>query len=73
MQVAPRDSPELFADVPDKQARNQQIHEAIRVHKYTLKEVGDFLGLYYSTKRRNIKNKDPRVILLVIWGRNTYS
>ncbi len=32
-----------------KQARNQQIHEAIRVHEYTLKEVGDFLGLYYST------------------------
>jgi len=40
---------ELFADVLDKQARNQQIHEAVRVHEYTLKEVGDFLGLYYST------------------------
>jgi hypothetical protein len=39
---------ELFADVLDKQARNQQIHEAVRVHEYTLKEVGDFLGLYYS-------------------------
>jgi hypothetical protein len=49
VQVAPRDSPELFADVPDKQARNQQIHEAIRVHEYTLKKVGDFLELYYST------------------------
>jgi hypothetical protein len=40
---------ELFTDVPDKQARNQQIHEAVRVHEYTLKKVGNFLGLYYST------------------------
>jgi hypothetical protein len=57
---------ELLADVSDKQARNQQIHEAVRVHEYTLKEVGDFLGLYYlmisglqstSMKRRNTKNK----------------
>ena len=40
---------ELFADVPDKQAQNQQIHEVVRVHACTLKEVGDFLGLYYST------------------------
>ena len=39
----------LFADIPDKQARNQQTHEAVRVHEYTLKESGDFLGLYYST------------------------
>jgi hypothetical protein len=39
----------LFAYVPDKQARNQQIHEAVRVHEHTLKEVGNFLGLYYST------------------------
>jgi DNA-binding CsgD family transcriptional regulator len=58
---------ELFADIPDKQARNQQIHEVVRVPEYTLKEVGDFLGLDYSTisglqsasmKRRNTKNKD---------------
>ena len=40
---------ELFADIPDKQARNQQIHEVVRVPEYTLKEVGDVLGLYYST------------------------
>jgi hypothetical protein len=38
----------LFADIPDKQAWNQQIHEAVCVHACTLKEVGDFLGLYYS-------------------------
>ena len=39
----------LFADVPNKASRNEQIYRAVRVHEYTLKEVADFLGLYYST------------------------
>ena len=29
--------------------RNERIHQAIRVHYYTLREVGVFLGLYFST------------------------
>jgi hypothetical protein len=58
---------ELLADVSDKQARNQQIHEAVRVHEHTLKEVDGFLGpttrrskglQSASMKRRNTKNKD---------------
>jgi REP element-mobilizing transposase RayT len=40
---------ELFAKVKDKEARNERIHEAVRAHKYTLKEVGEFLSLSYST------------------------
>jgi len=39
----------LFKDVHDKASRNEQIYQAIRVHEYTLKEVANFLGLYYST------------------------
>lgn len=39
----------LFADVNDKASRNEQIYQAVRAHEYTLKEVADFLGLYYST------------------------
>ena len=39
----------LFADMDDKASRNEQIYQAVRVHKYTLKEVADVLGLYYST------------------------
>lgn len=39
----------LFADVDDKPTRNERIYLATRVHGYTLKEVGNFLGLYYST------------------------
>jgi len=40
---------ELFADVADKPTRNERIHEAVRTHRYKLKEVGDHLGLNYST------------------------
>ena len=40
---------ELFSKVRDKKARNQRIHQAVRAHEYTLKEVGEFLGLSYST------------------------
>jgi len=40
---------ELFAGVADKAARNERIHAAVRKHCYRLKEVGDHLGLCYST------------------------
>jgi len=40
---------ELFAGVADKTSRNKQIHAAVRKHQYRLKEVGDYLGLCYST------------------------
>ena len=40
---------ELFADVSDKATRNELIHRAVRIHQYRLKEVGDYLGLCYST------------------------
>jgi len=40
---------ELFTDVTDKATRNARIHEAVRTHHYKLKEVGDHLGLNYST------------------------
>jgi putative transposase len=40
---------ELFAGVQDKPTRNERIHAAVRKHQYRLKEVGDHLGLCYST------------------------
>lgn len=40
---------ELFSDIADETTRNEQIHQAVRVHHYTLREVGDFLGLHFST------------------------
>ena len=39
----------LFEGVEDKKTRNQRIHQALRAYEYTLKEVGEFLGLSYST------------------------
>ena len=39
----------LFEHVRDKASRNEQIYQAVRVHEYALKEVADYLGLYYST------------------------
>jgi hypothetical protein len=45
----------LFARIPDKAARNQRIHDALRVHGYTLQEVGDAVGLHYSTVSRIAK------------------
>jgi len=40
---------ELFSKAHDKAIRDEQIYQAVRVHGYTLQEVADFLGLYYST------------------------
>jgi len=39
----------LFLDVSPMITRNEWIHQAVQVHHYTLREVGDFLGLYFST------------------------
>jgi putative transposase len=40
---------ELFSNATDKATRNARIHEAMRVHEYTLKELSAYLGLHYST------------------------
>jgi REP element-mobilizing transposase RayT len=40
---------ELFKGVADKATRNERIYQAVRVYRYTLKEVADHLGLLYST------------------------
>jgi len=40
---------ELFAGVTDRATRNERIYQAVRVHHYTLGEVGDCIGLLYST------------------------
>lgn len=40
---------ELFSSVSDKASQDRLIYEATRVHHYKLREVGDFLGLHFST------------------------
>jgi len=39
----------LFRDVTDKATRNERIYQAVRIYHYTLREVGDYVGLLYST------------------------
>ena len=63
--LAARPSLELiFADVVDRPTRNACIYEATRVHGYTLKKVGNHLGLYYSTistiAKRVAESETPR-------------
>jgi putative transposase len=44
---------QLFSGVgADKAARDEKIHEATRVHGYTLAELQDYLGLHFSTISR---------------------
>jgi putative transposase len=54
---------ELFDDATDKPTRNQHIYEAVRLHGYRLKEVGDRLGLCYSTisviAKRIAQDREP--------------
>jgi hypothetical protein len=40
---------ELFTDIKDKSDRDERIYQAVRLYGYTLKEVADAVGLYYST------------------------
>ena len=56
----------LFSGVADRATRDLRIHDAVREHHYTLQEVGDFLGLHFSTvsvaakrvdESRRFKNK----------------
>lgn len=46
---------DLFNDVASKATRNERIHQAVRVHRYTLGEVGGHAGLFYSTIRVIVK------------------
>ena len=46
----------LFAGIEgDKEKRNKRIHEAIRRYGYTLSQVGEAVGLHYSTVSRIVK------------------
>jgi len=43
----------LFASIKgDKEERNRRIHEAVRRYGYTQSQVGEVVGLHYSTVSR---------------------
>jgi len=39
----------LFTGITDRATRDQRIHDAVRRHHYTLQEVGEHVGLHFST------------------------
>ena len=43
------------SNVRNEATRNERIHDALRVHGYTLQEVGDAVGLHCSTVSRIAK------------------
>lgn len=52
---------ELFEGIgSNKSLRNERIHAAIRRHEYTLKQVGDHLGLHYASISRIARAMDNR-------------
>ena len=52
---------ELFnATEDDRRLRNERIHEAMRRHDYTLKQLQDYLGLHYSSISRIVRNIDEQ-------------
>jgi len=40
---------ELFSGISDEATRNERIRQAVRAYHYKLREVGEFLGLHFST------------------------
>ena len=50
----------LFSGVVSKSARNQRIHAAVHEYHYTLQEVGDHLGLHFSTISVIAKRDDSK-------------
>lgn len=46
---------EIFKDVKTKQIRNKKICKAYEKYRYSLKEIGDFFNIHYSTISRIIK------------------
>lgn len=44
--------------VKDKKIRNKQIHKAIMQYGYSLKEVGDYLGVHYTTISKALKGAE---------------
>jgi putative transposase len=46
---------EIFKDVNTKQNRNKKVYKASEEYRYSLKEIGDFANIHYSTVSRIVK------------------
>jgi len=48
---------EIVTEIQGKRVRNCAIYTAHTHHGYTLKEIGDYLGIHYSTVSKIVKNE----------------
>jgi REP element-mobilizing transposase RayT len=48
---------EIFKNVKTKEKRNEKIYKAYEEYRYSLKEIGDFFDIHYSTVSRIIKKE----------------
>ena len=56
------DLAEIFKDVAERQDRDARIHEAVRRYHYKLHEVGDYLGLHFTTISVIAKREEARIL-----------
>ena len=47
----------LFANAGSKEARNKAIYAAHIIHRYTLQQIGDHVGLHYTTVSRIVRDE----------------
>ena len=52
---------ELFAGVKKKEERDERIYRAVVKYGYKLREVGEYLGLHYSTVSRIVSRQKSKV------------
>lgn len=52
---------ELFCGAKDKKERDVRIYKAVFEHGYRLAEVGDYLGLHYSTVSRIVSKQRSKL------------
>jgi len=54
---------EIFKGITTKKKRNKEIYKAYEKHRYSLKEIGDYFNIHYSTVSRIVKKtKEEREI-----------
>jgi hypothetical protein len=52
----------LFAGASSKEARNKAIYAAHVIHYYTLQQIGDHIGLHYTTISRIVRDQQQRML-----------
>ncbi len=56
-ETAKPDLDSLFASAGSKEARNKAIYAAHIIHRYTLQQIGDHVGLHYTTVSRIVRDE----------------